>query len=286
MVIDGTLRIPPGLNDPESVRQWTLSREFPPGLKADWRDGTLWLDTPDGPCLSWIQPPLTLILDPPARVAVVIDGELAVPTSVVDLASFREWLLELELPTGVRLSYLNGLLWIDRTMEKMYTHNRVKTEVATKLDSLTKAIRQGIYLSDGMQWSSPVANFSTNSDGIFVTYASLHSGRVRRVAGRIHGVIELEGSPEMVLEVVSDSSVQKDLVELPRQYHQAHINEFWSIDARHTNPVFEILRWTAADYVPTQLADGWWQSDVFAHAFRLMVQADPLGDPLFVLDMR
>jgi hypothetical protein len=65
-------------------------------------------------------------------------------------------------------------------------------------------------------------------------------------------------------------------------YHQAGINEFWHIDARQADPNFEILRWTAAGYVPTRLPDGWWQSDVFARAFRLTVQPDPL----FVLDMR
>jgi hypothetical protein len=86
--------------------------------------------------------------------------------------------------------------------------------------------------------------------------------------------------------VVSDTSVQKDMVELPAEYHQAQIDEFWRIDARPADPVFEILRWTTGGYVPTQLPDGWWQSDIFARAFRLSVQPDPLGDPLFILHVR
>jgi Uma2 family endonuclease len=286
LVIDGELRVPGGLSDAESVRLWSLSEEFPSGLKAVWRDGTLWLDTPAGPSQFRHKPPLNTSSVPQTGAAVVIDGELEIPASVVDLDSFRSWALSLELPRYVRLSYLNGLLWIDRTMEQMYSHNRVKTEAATKLDSLTKATRQGIYLSDGMRWSNPAANFSTQPDGLYVSYAALHSGRVHRIPGRVHGVIELEGSPEMVLEVVSDSSVQKDMIELPTQYHQGGIAEFWRIDARQTDPVFEIFRLEAAGYVPTQLSDGWWQSDVFAHAFRLNVEADPLGDPLFVLHMR
>jgi Uma2 family endonuclease len=286
LVIDGNIGVPAGLCDAESVRRWTLSPGFPLGLKAAWRRGTLWLETPTGPCFSRLKLSDPLPPVPPTGAAVVIDGEMWVPTTVVDLASFRQWALSQEWPRNLRLSYLNGLLWIDRTMEQMYTHNRVKTEVATKLDTLTKATRQGIYLSDGMRWSNPAANFATEPDGLFVTYASLQTGRVLRVAGRIRGVIDLEGSPEMVLEVVSDSSVHKDMVELPTQYHQGGMDEFWRIDVCGTDPVFEILRSTAAGYVPTQLPDGWWRSDIFAHDFRLIVQQDPLGDPLFVLEMR
>ena len=37
---------------------------------------------------------------------------------------------------------------------------------------------------DGMRLSNPAANLSTQPDGLFVTYASLQSGRVRRVPGR------------------------------------------------------------------------------------------------------
>jgi Uma2 family endonuclease len=285
-VIDGEVRIPPGIVDAESLRRWTASAEFPAGVRAGWREGALWIETAAGPCLSRFNPQFPLAPVPQSGAAVVIDGELWVPSSVVDLESFRRWAQSQEYPRSVRLSYLNGLLWIDRAMEQMYSHNRVKTEIATKLDSLTKATRQGIYLSDGMQLSNPAANLSTQPDGLFVTYASLQSGRVRRLPGRQPGVIELEGSPEMVLEVVSDSSVQKDMVRLPVEYHQAAVEEFWRIDARNPEPVFEIFRWTAAGYVGTQLPDGWWQSAVFAHAFHLAVQADPLGDPLYVLQMR
>jgi Uma2 family endonuclease len=286
LMIDGQWRVPAGIVDAESFRRWSLSAEFPGALQASWHDGKLWIETPAGPSLGRLNSGRDIAPVPSTGAAVVLDGEVWVPTWVVDLASFRRWVLSQEYPRCVRLSYLNGLLWIDRTMEQMYTHNQIKEVVNRVLGTLVFSLQQGRWLPDGMRVSNHLANLSTEPDGLYVSYTSLQSGRVRRIAGRVPGVIELEGSPEMVLEVVSDSSVQKDLVELPMEYHQARIDEFWRIDARGANPLFEIFRWTAAGYVPTQLPDGWWQSTIFAHAFRLTVQPDPLGDPLFVLEMR
>jgi Uma2 family endonuclease len=108
---------------------------------------------------------------------------------------------------------------------------------------------------------------------------------VRQVAGRVAGVVEFEGSPEMVLEVVSESSVEKDTVILPVLYHRAGINEFWRIDAR-SELHFEILNWTERDYVPAGEAGGWWRSAVFGRWFRMTQQPDPLGQPQFTLAVR
>jgi len=44
--------------------------------------------------------------------------------------------------------------------------------------------------------------------------------------------LELEGTPDMVLEVVSASSVVKDTETLLQLYWQAGIPEYWLVDAR------------------------------------------------------
>jgi hypothetical protein len=134
---------------------------------------------------------------------------------VADLESFGRWTQEEEFPKPLRVSFIDGVLWIDRTMEPFYTHNQVKGTVNRVLASLVFSTQQGLWVPDGMQLSNPAANIRTVPDGLFVTYASLRAGRVVRVAGRQTGVVELEGSPEMVLEVVSESSVPKDMVDLP-----------------------------------------------------------------------
>ena len=117
--------------------------------------------------------------------------------------------------------------------------------------------------------TNPAADLSTVPDGVYVSYDALQSGRVRQVSGRRAGVIELEGTPEMVLEVVSDTSVEKDMVLLPELYHRAGIPEFWRVDARGAELRFEVLRRTEGGYEPAQESDGWWRSEAFGASFQL-----------------
>jgi Uma2 family endonuclease len=216
---------------------------------------------------------------------IALNGWLTVPAGVVDLESFQRWSLTLEGVNGARVAYLSGVLWVDLTMEQAYWHNQVKIEIGNVLYSLAKADVPGRYFGDGMSLEWPPAHLNTAPDGLFVAFATFQAGRVRQMPGLHGGVTVFNGAPDMVLEVVSDSSVEKDTVILPGRYRQTGIPEFWRADARG-DLRFEIFRLTGSDHVPTQTPDGWWRSDVFARDFRLTRQTDPLGQPLFTLEMR
>jgi Uma2 family endonuclease len=237
--------------------------------------------------------PVSLTLDPSAAAPVfpsarvfIIDGDVRIPADVIDLASFRRWTYGDDFPQRGRIDYLAGEIWVDMTMEQYYTHNQVKSEINAVLHSLVRAGGQGRYSTDGMRISHVPADLSVEPDGMFVSYDALRTGRVREMAGRRpDGVIELEGTPEMVLEVVSDSSVNKDNERLPDRYGRAGIDEFWRIDVRR-GLRFEILRLTDAGYVPADSPEGWQRSAVFRRWFRLLQTTDPLGRPLFTLEVR
>jgi Uma2 family endonuclease len=96
----------------------------------------------------------------------------------------------------------------------------------------------------------------------------------------------LEGSPDMVLEVVSDSSVRKDTEQLRRDYWTAGIREYWLVDARPEPLVFDILRHTPKGYRTTPKKEGWIKSAVFAKAFRLTCRTNALGHPEYTLEVR
>jgi Uma2 family endonuclease len=98
---------------------------------------------------------------------------------------------------------------------------------------------------------------------------------------------ELEGTPEMVLEVVSATSVQKDTVELRELYWKAGIAEYWLVDVRKGNVEFNILKHGSKAYATSRhQPGGWLKSTVFNHSFRLTQGTDPLGKPLFQLEAR
>jgi Uma2 family endonuclease len=236
---------------------------------------------------------VSLTIDPGAAVpvlsrvlAVVFDDDVRIPANVVDLASFRQWASSDDFPQRGRIDYLSGELWVDLSPEEFDTHNQVKSEINAILYGLARASGQGRYSTDGMRISHVAADLSAEPDGMYVPYDALRTGRIREMAGRSpQGVIELEGTPEMVLEIVSDSSVNKDNTRLPELYGRAGIGEFWRVDVRR-GLRFEILRLTDAGYVSADRTEDWQRSTVFRRWFRLTQTTDPLGRPLFTLEMR
>jgi Uma2 family endonuclease len=91
---------------------------------------------------------------------------------------------------------------------------------------------------------------------------------------------------DMVLEVVSDSSVQKDYDLLRRAYWEADIREYWLVDARKEPARFDILRHGSRGYVAVRKQDGWVKSTVFGKSFRLTQRRNDLGQPEFSLAVR
>ena len=120
-----------------------------------------------------------------------------------------------------------------------------------------------------------------------VSWEALTEERVRTVPTKDEeDFIELEGTPDWVLEIISPSSRTKDTVKLRQRYHQAGIPEYWLIDARGDDLVFEILRREAAEYRAVARKGGWLKSRVFGKQFRLLRTKDRLGNPAFRLEMK
>jgi len=120
---------------------------------------------------------------------------------------------------------------------------------------------------------------------MFVSWEALRSGRATLLEGE-EGWTELEGTPEMVLEVVSASSVKKDTIKLRKLYGKAEVPEYWLVDARPNRFSFEILHYTSEGYVPSRRQGDWLKSSVFAKEFQLRMENDELGYPDFTLTMR
>jgi Uma2 family endonuclease len=183
--------------------------------------------------------------------------------------------------------YFDGDIWVDLSMEQLYVHNRVKTQFTIVLGGIVEAEDLGQFFSDGVLLSHRSAHLTAVPDSVFVFYDALRSGRIRRVEGAQRGYVELEGTPDLVLEVVSDSSVHKDTVELRRKYWRAGIPEYWLVDARVAPPQFNLLRRGPKGYLRTRpLAGGWLKSQVFGRSFRLTQTEDGVGDPRYQLEVR
>lgn len=217
---------------------------------------------------------------------VLEDQEVSIPAWVVDHDSFRRWARSEDFPQRGQVCFLKPRVWVDMSKEQIFSHNQAKGELAIVLGSLVKSERLGRFFHDNVLFSNVKAGLSCSPDGLFVSKASFAQGRVRLVRGARGGYVELEGTPDMVLDVVSTSSQKKDTVILFDSYCRAGIPEYWLVDARRSQLGFDILRRTSEGYVAARKKAGWQDSAVFDKSFKLTVGADELGYPEYTLSVR
>jgi Uma2 family endonuclease len=95
------------------------------------------------------------------------------------------------------------------------------------------------------------------------------------------------GRPDVVFEVVSDTSQRKDLVEHVTDYALAGVREYWIADARADELVFRILVLAGDTYIDVVAdTDAWCASPIWQRSFRVRRLADRAGLRDFVLEMR
>lgn len=212
-------------------------------------------------------------------------GQVEIPDWVVDRDSFRDWVHGGDLPEKLKVHFINGHVWMD-LMEELFSHNRAKLAIAVAIETLCQSEELGMFFTDGALYSNDAADLTTGPDGIFVSAASLHARRVTFTAGRTTQAeaTEIVGTPDLVVEVVSPSSVTKDLVNLMAAYHEAGIREYWVADVRD-DVQFTIHRRSPKGYVAVRKVRGWSKSDVLGRSFRL-VQREQFGLLDFVLEVK
>jgi Uma2 family endonuclease len=210
-----------------------------------------------------------------------LDDAVRIPRSAHTLRGFRQWMASKSFPQYGRISFLGGEIDVDMSPEDIITHNDPKAAITVALAILIEAEDLGRFYVDGACFINVRADVSNEPDFMFCRWDTLLSKRVRfRSVSRKHRkYAEVIGSPDLVVEILSDSSVCKDRQELYRRYFAAAVAEYWLIDCRSDQSVdFQMhtrgkrgFRRIAAD------RDGFWPSKVLPGRFRLTRTRDRLG---------
>ena len=212
---------------------------------------------------------------------------ILIPEWVVDFATFVRWTASSDFPEFGRISFLNGAVWVDPSMEQLFTHGRLKVRITSAFETIVTAMALGYVFSDRTRLNCPKAGLSVEPDVLFVSFEAIRQKRVKLTHSAKDGYISLNGSPEVTVEIVSDSSEDKDTVQLREAYFDAGVAEYWLVDARGAKLSFEILRRTVSGYATMQAqSGGWLKSSVFGKSFRITKSKDPLGHPQFTLEHR
>jgi Uma2 family endonuclease len=220
----------------------------------------------------------TVIFDEP--------GKLSIQSWVTSLTSFRRWCDSDQFPDEGRIWFFRDGVWADMSMEQIFSHNQVKMEMTRVLGGLVKKTKSGRFFTDGLRITNLPAEISGQPDGTYVSFKSLRSGRAKYVEGKHGGYTELEGIPDMVIEVVSASSEDKDTEWLLKSYWEAGITEYWLVDARTQPLTFEIFRNSSRGFSFARNSRGWIKSEVFGKSFRLNQKTNGMGHPEYTLQIR
>jgi Uma2 family endonuclease len=204
--------------------------------------------------------------------SVMLDGDrLEIPASALTHDGLRRWATSDVFPDGVRVAFVQGEVLLDMSPEELESHNKVKLKIAAVLNQIVEDEKLGEVFADGVLLTHEGASLSTEPDVMFVSWESFDSGRVKLTekVGRPRRYVELIGSPDLVVEVVSDSSVRKDTELLRAAYLAAGVTEYWMVDARGSEIRFEILHGLGARFSPSAPADQPQISRVLGRRWRL-----------------
>ena len=200
---------------------------------------------------------------------------LRIPAGAGALDGFRRWARSPEFPETGRIDYLAGELEVEMSPEDLYTHGAPKAEIAATLQELIARSGRGAVFVDRARVTVPEAGesgLSAEPDVTVVLWESLDSGRVREVpaAGAAPGrFVELQGPPDLIVEVVSDGSVTKDRERLPALYAEAGVPELWLVDARGPRIDFTVQSLAGASYEKTFRRGEWLASPLLGREVRL-----------------
>ncbi|NUQ61073.1 MAG: Uma2 family endonuclease [Pirellulales bacterium] len=216
-----------------------------------------------------------------------LDDELMIPTDVQSLADFRVWAASDKFPDRGRIDYLDRSIEVDMSPEDLHTYGKVKLAISTAIWTLTEREELGETYSDRTRYSCLEADVSVEPDVVFVSEESLESGRARLVpqaSGDPDRYIEIEGSADLIVEVVSDRSVVKDTRRLPPRYYQAGVQEFWLVDVRGRELVFQIHHRGPDHFQPVAPdGEGYQLSSVLGRRYRLERRRNRKGRVTFRL---
>ena len=204
---------------------------------------------------------------------VLFEEQVEIPLGIKSLAEFRQWALSEEFPQRGRIDYLAGRIEVDMSPEDFFMHGTLKAKVASEIEQRVEELDLGHTLIAETRISSVPGGLSAEPDVVVISHVALDDGRVRlipKASGEEGRYVEVEGGPDLVVEIVSDSSVKKDTERLPAAYFAAGVLEYWLIDARGKELFFQIQHRGSNAFEPTQLdKDGFQRSNVLSASYCL-----------------
>ena len=144
---------------------------------------------------------------------VLLEDHVEIPLGIRNLFDFRQWALSEDFPQQGRIDYVAGKIEVDMSPEDLFTHGTLKSQVSSKIEQRVGELDIGHTFVAETRISSIPGDVSSEPDVVVSTFDAIDSGRVcftPKASGEEGRYVEVEGGPDLVVEIVSDSSETKD----------------------------------------------------------------------------
>src|SRR5438132_889149 len=139
--------------------------------------------------------------------AIIFEDQLRIPP-IACLDDFRKWARSDEFPEKGRIDYVDGEIEVDMSPENLFYHGSLKTRISAALDNIVEEQEIGHVFVDSTRVTCVEAGLSAEPDIVYLSDEAIDSGRVTLIpksSGEQGHFVEIEGPPDLVVEVVSDS---------------------------------------------------------------------------------
>ena len=208
---------------------------------------------------------------------------LVLPRRVTEIDPFLAWCASDDFPDGLSASLIDGNLYLAPAVDDPYPHNLLKSAVLVALTLYGRETDLGEAFGDGLKYAHTPDGLGHEPDASFNLYESYRTGRVTIAPPAAGGTKEvMTGRPDLLVECLSDGSVEKDLNRLRRAYLAGGVREYWILDGRDGRADFTLLSRAddATDWSEAIAdADGLRLSDVLDRRVRLERGTNPMGRP-------
>jgi len=191
-------------------------------------------------------------------------------SAAASLDGFREWYTSEETPDRCKISFLGDEVYFEMSPERINSYVSLKAEIISVLLQHAKSTGHGFAFADGVLVTNKSAQLSNEPDGMFIRRETVRSGAVTLLRTKDgQDLIEVVGSPDLVVEFVSPSSVHKDRKRLRDRYAIAGVQEYWLIDTRDGDVNLQMLAASSRGFVEVPDQEGWFRSEVLGLDVRL-----------------
>jgi Uma2 family endonuclease len=218
--------------------------------------------------------------------AILLEEQLRIPP-IASLEDFRRWMRSDEFPEHGRIDYVDGHIEVDMSPEDLFCHGTIKTEIEGVLYNCVKRHEHLYLFTDCTRVTCSAGGVSAEPDIVLLSEDAIESGHVKLVpkaSGEKDRYTEIEGPPELIVEIVSDSSERKDKKQLPPAYFAGGVPEFWLVDARPKTLMFQIHDRSDDGFRPVAAdGEGFQRSAILGKRFRLERSRNDRGRPIYTL---